>query len=59
MNYWFDRATGRVHYAMVVLCDVQDPDAVSMIVNIPDLLRDERFMEIHPDSPEYPRRALT
>lgn len=53
MNYWYDRATGRAHYAMVVLCDIEDPDAVSMIVQIPDLLRNDRFMEIPVDSVEY------
>jgi hypothetical protein len=55
MNYWFDRATGRIHYAMVVLIDVEKPSTPAMVLTIPHLQANNRFTEVPIGSEDYAR----
>jgi hypothetical protein len=45
-NYWYDNARQEVFYATVVLTSVENPNAPPMVVSVPTLLAEERFVPL-------------
>jgi len=45
-NYWYDNGRHEVFYATVVLTSVKNPNAPPMVVSVPTLLAEERFVAL-------------
>ena len=46
VNYWRDKAENRVFHAVVILTDVENPNGPPKVISLPNLLAQERFIEI-------------
>ena len=49
VNYWRDIADNRVFYAVVILTNLENPNEPPKVISVPNLLAQERFVEIFED----------
>jgi len=46
VNYWRDIADNRIFHAVVMLTDAENPNDPAKVISVPNLLAQERFVEI-------------